>query len=210
MKYYCVTRNVEGNVTGVNHDVAMIETRENITGRHTWNSSKKYDEAMNHPFSFPSEEAQEYFKAYCKRQFEKNHKPRGLFINDFEPFDLEKCPEIKFFVTKKRVKKVDILSPITTNTFGMFHGVISKRLFNLLIGYRLPPMNVIPVYIAEFKETYYWIGVGGVREWDQSDDYDLLNVGGVGGAIYFSEALVNEIKDAKITGLCISQKSIEC
>lgn len=66
MRYYCVTRNVEGNITGVNDDVAM-----------------------NHPFSFPNEEAQEYFKEYCKRQFEKNHKPRGLFINDFEPFDLE-------------------------------------------------------------------------------------------------------------------------
>lgn len=80
----------------------------------------------------------------------------------------------------------------------------------MLIGYRLPPMNVIPVYITEFKETNYWIGVAGVREWGQSDDYDLLQIGGVGGAIYFSEALVNEIKDSKITGLCISQKSIEC
>ncbi|ECP2507212.1 hypothetical protein FY562_24100, partial [Salmonella enterica] len=100
-----------------------------------------------------SKEDKKYFEGF----FLKNSKDYNrVMIDDFKCIDVNKIQEICFFPVRKKIKEIDMID-FCPFKLGLDF-LISKKLFDIMNNFNLPPVNKIPTRINTFNTEYFLIG----------------------------------------------------
>lgn len=133
MKYKKIRVSYNPEVTGSVNGVYSVEIKDNV--------------------SFKSEGEKKYFEGFFSRNSEDYDR---VFINGFKCIDINKVKSVLFFPIRKKIKEIDMID-FCPFKLGLDF-LISKRLFDIMSGFNLPPVNKIPAKINTFDTEYFLIG----------------------------------------------------
>lgn len=132
MKFYNINIEFDPKITGRRNGSFAVEIRKK---------------------SFENDKHREYFDSF----FDSNRKDmKGVRIETFQQFNLEKCPSATYFPMTKSIKKLDFMYYAPSELGIDF--LVSERVESIISEYNLPIHNKIPVRIDTFDEKYFLLG----------------------------------------------------
>ncbi|EPK7286483.1 hypothetical protein [Citrobacter farmeri] len=119
----------------------------------TGNDKGGYSVEIKDKMSFNNDMEKKYFYDFFEENDENYNR---VFIDTFKKINTNKLSKIIFYPKTKKIKEIDLLVSCP-HKLGL-NFIISKKMFDIMMNFNLPPINKISVQINSFDTEYLLIG----------------------------------------------------